>query len=344
MRRLLCGLCSGLLRLRFRLGLFLGFLLEILLLLRDRRSEFRNRGRKFFKTLPGLVHVRTNQIERHLHLSRNHLGFGLRRNRQTLHVRALLHFLRQSAPLRQIAGIPKNLLSTFKSRPDWLLGIRPLIEPRLRLRHFVRDSAQAALQPAPVTRRLRACAEIPDIPPLVRCEEREPIESLQEVVAGFQNAKASIHLAEARFDHRFVATRIKLFHRIHRDGRHPQVAHKLIVGIRPQLLEIAVRLDDCSPRRPALVGKRGDHRFIARSANLNALNVFLHLRDIAIGRAHILENLLDHLHRLVAKLPVPVGKVARVLLQRPREFHHRLHQSSLRRLLKQCSLEFYTTL
>ena len=269
--------------------------------------------------------------------------FGFRAHWQAVEVCPLLHLLRELAPIRTASCGPQNLLRTLKCTAHTLLLVASLVEPLLRLRHLVGDAAQAPLQPTPVARRLRACTQIANVPTLVRRHEIQAVESLQQIVPHLQNAHRAIHLAETRIDSRLVAARIELLRRIQRHRHESQIPDKLIVRIRPQLLQIPMRLDDSAARIPALTRQHCTSRLVRVPPFYN-LNVLLHFHHVPVSRTHILQNLLNHLHRLISQLPMPVRKLARRVLQHPRQLLRWDQQRLLRRCAEQCRLQLHTLL
>ena len=102
-----------------------------------------------------------------------------------------------------------------------------------------------------------------------------------------QDAQAPVEFGKALIDLRLVLTRDELLHRIQRGRRHTQVADKLIIRTRPQLLQIPVRLNPLAPRNPALFNQQLTSRRIQIRPSLYLLNVLPNLRHVAVGRPDI---------------------------------------------------------
>ena len=186
-------------------------------------------------------------------MARQHFGIGLRAHWDALHICALLHLLGQRPPIRPASRRPQNLLRTLKRSARRDLRLSALVEVLLRLRHLGGNFPQATLQPAPVHRRLRACAKIANIPTLVRRDEVQPIECFLQIVPALQDTQAPVQLGKTFITLRLILAGDELLHRIERRRRHAQIAHKLIVRTRPQLLQIPVRLNPLAARQPALL-------------------------------------------------------------------------------------------
>ena len=115
-----------------------------------------------------------------------------------------------------------------------------------------------------------------------------------------QDAHRAVHLRKPPVDARLIPARVELLHRIHRHRREAQIADKLVVRIRAQLLQIPVRFHDSTPRRPALLRQHIASGVIASHPRFHRLDVLLNFRHICVSRSDILQNLLNHLHRLVS--------------------------------------------
>ena len=136
----------------FRLCLRGGFVLQFLLLFRNRSREFRNRRRELLQPFPCVVHVRSDQIERQFNLAREPFRFPLRRHRQAVEICSLVHLLREPAPVGCAARSRQNFLRTLKRHAHRPLRFTALLEQLLRLVYLVWNLAQPPLQPAPVAR------------------------------------------------------------------------------------------------------------------------------------------------------------------------------------------------
>ena len=323
LRDLLLGLFLRVLGIFFlrSLGALLGLLLHLGLLLRERHGELAHGRRKFRQPHACVGHRLAEKIERQLRLPGELLGVLPRGHRKVFKIHAPAHLPLHRAPAFELLRLQQNLLRIREHLRQFHVRLR-----RLRSRKFAGDLPHPRLQPAPVARRVRARREIAQLPPLARCELRETLHRLLQIVPALQHAEDRVHFVQLRAYLRGVRAGRDSVQRLDRRDRLPHVGHKLIVRTMADFLEVAVRLEKFRAHFPPRISEQHADLRGERLLLRDRLQRFREFRHRSIRRPGLVRRIAHQRDRAQAEFAIPVVEPARSHLDHAVEFPELQHR------------------